>query len=68
MHSRKPRPTKHKNGRAKIRSNNEQKQHERMMREDNRISWAFKYLALVLRWLSLKNLFELFEYIKSMMD
>jgi hypothetical protein len=68
MQSPKPRPTKHKNGRAKIKSNNEQKQHERMMRENNRISWVFKYLALVLRWLSPKNLFDLVEHIKSMMD
>lgn len=68
MHSQKPRSIKYKNGKTVIETNNEQEHHVKMMLEDSRLRWGFKYLTLILCWLSRKEFVKIIEYAKAMFD
>lgn len=68
MRLQKQRPIKYKNSQIEIVSNDEQLHHIEMMRESNRLYWAYKFLVLILGWCSRKEIVEVVEHIKFMID
>lgn len=68
MRLQKQRSIKYKSRQIEIVSNDEQLHHIKMMRESNRLNWAYKFLVLILSWCSRKEIVEIIEHIKFMIN